>query len=255
MATITAELLPATAAIRLTITTTTALVSLVRADNNGTANVRTRGGDVLGVIPPAGVDIVTTDYEPSAGTVVYTATDTLGAIAQVTVQFALPAPWLFVPVMPSYSSQLQTVTGYNAQVPGRSTVHEPLGKTNPTVVIRSMGSKRGALGLWAGTHAAAQGILDTLSRGEVLMLRQQEHQGMDMYFIALAADLDTLAVAGAETVWGVTVQYIQVSRPQGNLASALGWDFAALGASAPDFASLRTKYATFEAMRLNETTP
>ena len=255
MATITAELLPETAAIRLTITTTTALVSLVRADNNGTANVRTRGDDVLGFIPAPGVDIVATDYEPSAGTVVYTATDTAGATAQVTVEFTLDTPWIFVPVMPNYSSQLQTVTAYNAQVPGRSTVHEPLGKQAPTVVIRAMGTKRGQLGLWAGTHQAAQGILDTLSRGEVLMLRQQEHAGMDMYFIALDADLDTLTVAGAGTLLGVTVRYLQVSRPVGNLAAALGWDFAALGASAPDFAALTTKYATFEAMRLNETTP
>jgi hypothetical protein len=253
--TITAEALPELAQVRLTITTDTALVSLVRADANGTATVRTRGDDVLGIIPPAGTNIVTLDYEASQGTVIYTATDTAGAAHQASVQFVLLQPWIFVPVMPNYSTALQTVTGYNAQVPGRSTVHEPLGKTSPTVVIRAMATKRGTLGLWAGTHEAAQGILDTLSRGEVLMLRQAEHRGMDMYFIALDADLDTLTVAGAETLWGVSVRYIQVSRPIGNLATALGWDFTTVAASAGSFAELRTRYATFEDLRLNETTP
>jgi len=123
------------------------------------------------------------------------------------------------------------------------------------VVIRSMGTKRGTLGLWAGTYDAAEQILATLSRGEVLMLRQAEHRGMDMYFIADDAALDTLAVAGQDTVWGVSVRYVQVARPIGNLAAALGWDFAALGGSAATFAELRTRYATFEDMRLNETTP
>jgi len=253
--TLTAEALPELAQVRLTITTDEALVSLVRADANGTASVRTRGDDVLGIIPPPGVDIVTLDYEASQGSIVYTATTTSGATAQATVSFALLQPWIFVPVMPNYSTALQTVTGYNAQVPGRSTIHEPLGKREPTVVIRSMGTKRGTLGLWAGTYDAAEQILTTLSRGEVLMLRQAEHRGMDMYFIADDAALDTLAVAGQDTVWGVSVRYVQVARPIGNLAAALGWDFAALGGSAATFAELRTRYATFEDMRLNETTP
>lgn len=255
MPTITAELLPESAAVRLTIATTTALVSLTRADSSGTASVRVRPGDVFGYIPGAGVNIITTDYEPAQGAVVYTVTDSAGASAQVSVSFALDGPWLFVPVLPNYSSKLQSVTSYTAQVSGRSTVLEPLGKTTPTVVIRPMGSKRGNLGLWAGTYAAAQGILDTLSRGEVLMLRQPEHQGMDMYFIAQDADIATLAVAGQDTVWGVQVGYLQVARPTGDLAAALGWDFTAVAAAAPDFATLRLQYATFEDLRLNETTP
>jgi hypothetical protein len=76
-----------------------------------------------------------------------------------------------------------------------------------------------------------------------------------MYFIAEDADIDTLAVAGAGTVWGVQVGYLQVARPTGDLAAALGWDFLAVSNAAPDFNTLRTKYATFEDLRLNELKP
>jgi hypothetical protein len=252
--TITATLQPSTASILLTITSPgTALATLTRADANGTASVRVRDSDVFGFIPGAGVNIITTDYEPAQGSVVYTVTDSAGATATASVTFALDSPWLFVPVMPNYSSKLQTVTGYSAQVSSRSTVLAPLGKSSPTVVIRPMGTKRGSLGLWAGTYADAQGILDTLSRGEVVMLRQPEHQGQDMYFVAEDAEIQPLAVGGAGTVWGVQVGFLQVARPTGPLAAALGWDFAAVAAAAPDFATLRRQYATFEDLRLNET--
>lgn len=250
MPTITAELLPEIGAIRLTIATTVALASLVRADGNGTADVRVRQGGLAA--PAAGSNMIHTDYEPAQGGVIYTATDTAGASAQVSVQFNLPSPWLLVPVLPNYSSQLQTVTAYSAKGQSRSTVHQPPGRPDPVVVLRSFGSKQGTLGLWAGTHQAAQALYNTITRGEVLMLRQPEHLGQDMYFTAMDADIEVLAIAGSGTVWGVRLTYVQVGRPSDPLGAALGWTFASVSAAAGSFAELRTKYPTFEALRLNE---
>jgi hypothetical protein len=253
MPTITAELLPDIGAIRLTIGTTLALASLVRADSTGTADVRVRQGGLAA--PAAGSSMIHTDYEPAQGGVIYTATDTAGASAQVSVQFALASPWLLVPVLPNYSSQLQTVTFYSAKGTSHSTVHQPPGRPDPVVVLRSFGSKQGTLGLWAGSHQAAQALYDTITRGQVLMLRQPEHLGQDMYFIAQEATIDVLAVAGSGTVWGVSCSYIQVARPMDPLGAALGWTFAGVSASASSFAELRSRYATFEDLRLNEPKP
>lgn len=247
--TMTAELLPELGAIRLTITTALDLATLMRADVNGTATVRTRAGGLATQAPSA---IIITDYEPGQGTVHYTATDTAGGSASLALEFALDSPWLFVPVMPSYSARLTSVLSYAAQVPSRSTELEPLGREFPTVVIRPMGSKRGSLGLYAGTHEQAQAIVDALGKGEVLMLRQPEHRRMDMYFIARSVDIGVLQVGGASTEFGVTVDYLQVARPTGPLASALGWTFAAVDASADSFATITSRYASFEALRLNE---
>jgi hypothetical protein len=250
MPTITAELLPEIGGIRLTIATTLSLASLQRADINGTTQVRVRQDGLQ--LPGGSTSILLTDYEPAHGGVIYTATDTAGASGQVSVQFALGSPWLFVPVLPNFSSRLETVTAYGARVESRSTILEPPGRPDPVVVMRTMGTKRGRIGLWAGTYAAAQQLLDTVTRGEILMLRQPEHLGMDMYFTAVDADIETLAIAGSGTVWGVQVSYCQVARPADPLGAALGWTFASVSASADSFAELQTKYATFEDLRLDK---
>lgn len=190
------------------------------------------------------------DYEPAAGPVNYWAETSAGTVP-VSLSFDLGSPWLFVPLQPAYSAELVSVTAYNATRPGRSTVLEPIGRRDPVVITRAMGSRRGSLSAFAGPHAAALELLAACDRGEVLMLRQPEHAGLDMYFICEAANVETLEVEGAKTLWGVSLDYIEVSRPTDDITGALGWTFAELAASAPSFATVTRRYTSFENLRLD----
>jgi hypothetical protein len=195
-------------------------------------------------------DLFIDDYEAASGAVTYNT-----GLGTEALTWDIEAPWIFVPVMPNYSARLTSVLGYNAAGDTLSTIHELAGRPDPVAVLRGMGTRSGSLELWAGPYPAAAAIIDAIGRGEVLMLRQPEHQGMDMYFMATGYQLRSLAVDGAGTVWGVDLAYRELARPADPLAGALGWTFAALAAAYPNFRTLPKKYATFQDMKLNEVKP
>jgi len=247
--TMTATPAPETGSVQLRLTGAGTVTRLERADSNGTASVRT----LPGVLPwtYAGSDLIIDDYEPGAGAVNYWAETDAGTVP-VSVTFELLSPWLFVPLQPAYSAELKSITSYNAGRPGRSSVLEPIGRRDPVVITRAMGSRRGQLSAFAGaTYAAARELEAACDRGEVLMLRQPEHAGLDMYFICESSNIEPLLVEGGKTLWGVSLDYIEVSRPAENIAGALGWTFAELAASAPSFSTITRRYATFEDLRLD----
>jgi hypothetical protein len=187
------------------------------------------------------------DYEAASGTVSYTAADD----TEVTT-WDIGAPWLFVPVMPAYSVRIQALLDYSAGGQSLGTIHELLGREDPIAVLRGMSSRRGSIKLYCGTFAEAVTVVEATKRGEVLMLRQPEHQGMDMYFTATSYGIPTLETRGAETVFGVDIGYAQLARPIGDLSGSLGWDFTALASAYPSFATVAKKYATFQDLLLNE---
>lgn len=247
--TMTATPAPATASVQLRLSGAGTVTRLERADANGTTSVRT----LPGVLPwtYAGSDLIIDDYEPAAGAVNYWAETSNGTVP-VSLTFELYSPWLFVPLQPAYSAELVSITAYGATRPGRSSVLEALGRRDPVVITRPMGSRRGNLSAFAGaTYAAAAELLAACDRGEVLMLRQPEHAGLDMYFICESARIEPLVVEGSKTLWGVALDYLEVSRPASDIAGALGWTFAELAASAPSFATITRRYATFEDLRLD----
>jgi hypothetical protein len=131
-------------------------------------------------------------------------------------------------------------------------VHEAINRADPIVITRSMALRRGQVTVYAGDYEQAAGILDSCDRGQVLMLRQPEHAGMDMYFIAEKTAVAVARAEGANTLWSVAIDYVEVTRPTADIAGALGWTFAALAASAPDFWTLTHRYASFEDMRLDQ---
>jgi hypothetical protein len=84
------------------------------------------------------------------------------------------------------------------------------------------------------------------------MLRQPEHQGMDMYFTASSYGVPVLDTNGGKSVWGVDLGYVELARPVGDLSGSLGWTFASVATAAPTFAARRKKYATFQDLLLNK---
>jgi hypothetical protein len=69
----------------------------------------------------------------------------------------------------------------------------------------------------------------------------------------LGADLDTLAEDGQATIWGVSIEYVEVSRPPGDLAGALGWTWGALRDSYSTWGEVFAAYATWADLRIDRT--
>lgn len=202
----------------------------------------------LSVAMGATQDLILTDYEAASGDVMYTA----GAATTASISWALPDPWLFVPVMPAYSVRLKSLLEYSAGGESLGTVHELLGREDPVAVLRGMSTRRGTLRLYCGTFAEAITVVEATRRGEVLMLRQPEHRGLDMYFTATSYGIPTLTTDGGASVFGVDISYVQLARPSGDLSGSLGWTFAALAAAYPTFSALPGAFETFQDVLLNE---
>lgn len=194
--------------------------------------------------------LVLDDYEAAQGTSTYTVTTTGGEVTG-TAFMDLGLPWLGVPVTPQFSARVKSITGYGASLEARSTVLEPDGSPFPIVIGRGSSSRRGTLEIWAGAYDAAWDILRLVGRGQIMFLRQAEHEGMDMFFSPRGADIRTLSVEGAGTVFGVSVDYVEVSRPGAPLSGALGWDWAELKNTYATWGDVLNAYATWGDVRTN----
>ncbi|MCZ9883721.1 hypothetical protein [Arthrobacter sp. B2a2-09] len=249
MTTLTAVPDPSTGSIQLSITQTNSVTKITRSDANGIAEVRVAAGQ----LPSAstGTTIVT-DYEAASGVCNYTVTTTnTSDIATASTTLTLAKPWLMVPIAPNYSSTVETVTNYGAGRSSNSTVHQIIGRADPLVVLGKLGTRTGTLEIWTDSIASANALARVFDRGEIVMLKQGDNAGMDMYFTADDLDISPYSVAGAGlTRYKFTVRYREVVRPYGNLAGALGWTFDALASRYSTFDQILADYATFDALTL-----
>lgn len=199
---------------------------------------------------------VITDYEAASGPVRYDLISGSGVVVSIDVPgFVLDGPWLFTPIVPGYSRKAVAVTGIDTKLEDRSSVFDGLlGRPDPVVVLRPPGLRSGSMEIYAGTYADALDILSPLQQATVMMLRQPEHAGMDMYFAPAGGspEIVNLTTAAGRTVWGVKVPYVEVKRPEGDLAGALGWTYADLLAAVPRYSDLRRTFATYADMRINK---
>lgn len=250
MNTATWELLPTVGALRLTLSMDFEVLAITRTDANGTATVRLRDDVLPSILSP----LIVEDFEASAGPVSYTISGDVESHTMPAVM-VLDSPWLSVPIMQTYSQRVESVLEYGAELAGRASVIEFPGRRDVVAVLRKMALRRGTMQLWAGDYAGAASIRGVLSRGEIVMLRQPDHAGMDMYFITESASIDPLTTESGASIWAVSVTYIEVLRPGGFLASAPGWDFAQLAAAYQDFQAVAITFADFQSLALNEPTP
>ncbi|WP_144630285.1 hypothetical protein [Arthrobacter woluwensis] len=253
MSTVVLTKLPAIGAIRLAITPPAggAILQVQRTDVNGTAVVRT----LTGQLPYSGTTpLVLDDYEAATGQVTYT----IGATGQpgpdvVTTSFDLgEEPWLGLPITPQYSVQVPATIDYDSNIESRTVVHEPVGSRFPIVVSQEASTRRGQMTVFAGSYAVGLSILRMFQRGQVAFLRQNV-PGMDMYFSITTASLRTL-VTEPFTV-SVDISYIEVGRPTGPLAGALGWTWTSLKNSLATWADVTGTYATWADVRTDTKRP
>lgn len=250
MTTLTITPNPATGSHQLSIVPTGTVTRIQRTDANGSYDVRTMT-DQLPWLTSQGT-LVLDDYEPANGSAVYTVTTNADTVTGSAV-LVLGDPWLGVPVTPQFSARLKAVIGYDSGVESRTTIVEPDGAKFPVVISRSGSSRRGSMELYAGDYPAALDLLKLVGRGQVILLRQAQHTGMDMFFIATRASLKTLRVDAERTLFGVEVTYIEVSRPGSPLSGALGWTWGALKTEYATWGDVFTDYATWGDVRTNRT--
>lgn len=242
---------PATGSHQISITPTATITRIQRTDANGSYDVRT----LTGQLPwPAASGVLTLDdYEAAAGTSTYTVTTSVDIVTgSVGMDFG-GIIWLGVPVTPQNSAQVKAVLSYDADQQARSTVLEPDGSPFPIIITRSASSRRGSMQLYAGTYAEALNLLRMFGRGQVVMLRQSDHAGMDMFFTSTSAGISTLSTAQGSSVFSVTVSYIEVPRPRAALSGALGWTWGELKNTYATWGDVFNDFATWGDVRTNRT--
>jgi|GEM_PF-6033564 len=256
MTTVTAQVLPAVGAIRLTITAPSGVVvsKVQRSDINGPTAMRVLAGQLP--YTSTGAELVLDDYEAASGAVVYTITASDGAVTVPLTHPLAGAPWLGVPVLPQLSVSVESTADYGADVEARGVLFDVADSPYPITINREATARRGSLKVYAHTYADARGVLRLVQRGQVIFLRQTEHDGMDMYFSPRRASLGIELADGPDSRFSVSIEYAEVARPLSPLSGALGWTYAALKADQPTYSALPGTFADYTDLRTNfRTTP
>lgn len=249
MTTITATPNTANGSVSLDLTLTASVTKVVRINVNGSEEVRASQGQ----LPSAATGtMILIDYEASHGLNTYNAYAADGSFVTTSVTFDIGNPWLSVPVMPQYSEQIETITQYGSGRDAATTVHRPLGRADNLVVMGKLGDRTGQLQIFCKSYADARKLERIFERGEIVQLRQRV-EGLDMYFTATGIPVAPYAVQGeTNTRWSLTINYVEVRRPIGNLAGAFGWTFDALAADFPSYDAVAAAFTDYDALTLGD---
>lgn len=248
MSSMTATPDPATGSVLLEIVQTAPVLRVLRTNENGIFEVRALAGQ----FPSTGAGrLILTDYEAGHGLNTYTLVDG-GKGAAAAARLDLDLPWLMVPVMPHYARQVETITGYGAGRESLGQVQTVPDSAAPLVALAPLALRTGSMDLWAPSLAVARSLESVFDRGEIAMLKQRV-AGMDMYFTTTRTNISPHDVEGDGTAgaWNLAVDYVEVGRPAGPLAGALGWTFDALAAAFPTFDAVTAAYASFDDLTVN----
>lgn len=241
MATITARPAASTASVHLTIDAGADTVQrILRADANGTRPVRVQPN----ALPRSGT-FTLTDWEPAlAGPVMYRLTTSAASQASALVaSVGSLLPRFLVPTLPRYALEVETVHEYDSARSSRTTTHPGINRTTPLVVLGGMGARTGKLASVFQTYQEAAALASVLSAGQVVMYRQTEHVGQDMYFSP--EDLEIAPEEG--NAWAMTVSYTEVPAPVGDLLAS-DWTFSKLAATGGTFDLVAESYDTLLAL-------
>lgn len=235
-------------AIGLTISGTGTVTSIVRADRNGTRDVRG-----IPYLLPRPAPFALFDAEPAlAGPVVYRVTTAEGT-KEVWATFDLPGevmpPIFSLPSVPSWTMSVEAVLEYSSRRESSSTVHDIDGRSDPVVIFGRLGTRRGKLSALCPDFDAARELVALLDRGQVVLYRQAEYNGLDLYFTVQS--VETARSEDFHGQWLVNVEYIEVTPPRGAVLAPT-WSFADLKAAGGTFARVATEYEDFVQLRVKD---
>lgn len=217
-------------------------VTITRTDANGSNPVRLRTGQ-----EPVAGSLILTDYEPAlAGGVAYDVVDSAAATATASTTLETTAGYLerFASVqIPSQQHTATLVLGYEAEREPSTTIHEVIGRADPVPVVGVQRLRRGTLEVFAATYAEALNAALTAS-SPLLMYRQSDYPGMDMYFTPTSVRTRPLEATAAGWRWSTSIGYVEVRSPRVPLLGDAGWTIDDLVASYPTVAAVRAAFPT-----------
>jgi hypothetical protein len=253
MTTFAATVNPAEASVYLEVTGAPAgAVVITRTDANGTTSVRLREDQE----PIAGYLLVQ-DYEAAlVGSVAYELVDSAAAVFTDSVDLGMTgiAPRVHVVQLPSVNALPRFVSGYDASRSSSTVVHWPVDRGDPVVIVKPARTREGTLTCHADSYADAAAMMGAIVPGRLLMLRQGDHPGLDMYFAVVRSDVQPVEMVsdnGTDVwVWSVVAQFVEVKSPPVPLLGEAGWTFEDVTAGYADFAAVRSAFDDFAALTI-----
>lgn len=219
MTTVTLTPLTGLAAVRIEVAAApSGALTITRTDTNGVGTVRLLPGQ-----EPSAGSLVVIDYEAAlTGTLTYEVLDSAATLVTATTELGVAFPWITGAAMPQYRQQVTAVTEYREQSATRGIVHQII--DGPDVVTPTrLGLRTGSLTAWCPSYADATHLREVAREGEVVMFRQPDHPGMDMYAVFESVDVAPRTDPTATVRWTVGFAFREQSAPDSPLMGAAGW--------------------------------
>ena len=223
------------------------VTALWRTDDNGTREVRTLAG-----LLPASSGVVE-DYEAAlTGTITYTAV-TASLSAQDTASLGGSDTWLTIPVTPAWAVVLDLVTGLTAARASMGTVHEVIDREDPLPTLGGLRKRAGTLSLWCSSWAAARTVVEMHGKRAVLLLRQPDYPGLDLWYVPESVDVEPAPEQTTTRRWLVEVAYREVNPQTGALTGSLARDYADVIAEHTTYLDALATYSTYADLQIGPT--
>lgn len=226
-------------AVEITLNPEGITTQITRFDANGNATVRVPAGTF-----PRSTVLTYIDFEAALGSpVIYTAGN-----ASATITLTGELPMLVAPLRPAMSHIVDMVTEYDAGRPSLGTIHQGIDRTDPLVALGRLTMRSGSLRVWVPTAGRGRMIESTIDRSGVMLYKQIDHPGLDMYFTVTGS---TLAPAQEGQGWILTLNYQEIARPTSPISENV-WTFGDVATSYTSFANVTASYDDFEGLSLND---
>lgn len=222
--------------------------SLTRTDANGVRPVRLLEGQEI-----TDGSLVVEDAEAAlTGAITYQLTSALGAITTASTTLDGVVGYYLHPALhPQWTAVLPLVTGYFATRTAATIVHEVIGRPDPVARLGALRLRRGTLTLWCESYEALTAALDVYRRGEVVLLRQGDYAGLDMYHIA--TDTQEEGFDPEYRRWRLAVTFVEVAVPRGGLLGSPTWTWDDLAATYPTWDAVMAAFPDWNAVQIGPT--
>lgn len=235
---------------RLTVTILPAAYSyatfaLTRTDANGVRPVRLLDRQEI-----VGGSLIIEDAEAAlTGTITYQLRSALGETTTVSTTLdGTPGYRLAPAVFPQWAVTVGMVTGYHATRTTSTAVHEVIGRPDPVLRLGALKLRRGTLTIWCDSYDALTAALGVYQRGEVVLLRQGDYAGLDMYHVATETREE--GYDAEHRRWRLDVTYVEVAVPRGPLLGSPSWTWDDLAAMFPTWDAVTAFFATWNAAQI-----
>jgi len=213
-------------------------LAITRTDVNGKNLVRQMDGQV-----PISGALTLYDYEAALNsTVTYELMGDSGIVTQTTIT-SVASPQIMSAVLPHTLTPV-TLTGWSQARDTGSTVHAIINRADPIVVSSVLRLRRGSMQVMADSYAEALTVEETAASGDVVLFRQPDFPGMDLYVVVSQVSTAPSSDGGVTQRWVVSLDYTEVASPDGALLSAAGWNFAAMAAGYDTFTDVKTSFTS-----------